>query len=427
MTDTAKDRERAICKVTYWGALVNVILTPAKLLAGIFGHSSAMIADAVHSLSDFATDLAVIVFVKIASKPSDDCHDFGHGKFETLSTVIIGIALFLVGSGILFSGAEKIIGIYHGRSIQSPGTIALAAAVVSIIAKELLYRYTKRAGDLYKSSAVVANAWHHRSDAFSSIGTFIGIGGAILLGDKWLVLDPIAAVIVSLLIYKVAYSLVMPGINELLEKSLPKEIEDEILALVAEDPAVTAPHNLRTRRLGAGMVGQVHIRVDGEMSVSASHKLTQHIEERIVKRFGEWAHIIVHVEPKKNNTGFTLVEVLIALALGVLVMLPALGVFSASLKASGRTVTMCQGHAAAQAALQTTAAWLRRGEPTDDLQILQMPMRIVVRVRQGEDPATQSVTAVADGAAGESRSYSVVVFPPIKKSPPANLAEGMVP
>ena len=300
MTDTAEARERAICKVTYWGAFVNVILTLAKLLAGIFGHSSAMIADAVHSLSDFATDLTVIVFVKIAAKPSDDCHDFGHGKFETLSTVISGLALFLVGTGIFVSGTEKIVDIYHGHNIQRPGSIALAAAVVSIIAKELLYHYTKRVGDLYNSSAVVANAWHHRSDAFSSIGTFIGIGGAILLGDKWLVLDPIAAVIVSLLIYKVAYSLVKPGISELLEKSLPKEIEDEILALVGEDPAVSDPHNLRTRRIGAGMVGQVHIRVDGDMSVSASHELTQHIEDRIVKRFGEWAHILVHVEPKKR-------------------------------------------------------------------------------------------------------------------------------
>ncbi len=299
MTETVAVRERAICRVTYWGALVNVILTAAKLLAGIFGHSSAMIADAVHSLSDFVTDIAVVVFVKMASKPSDDCHDFGHGKFETLSTVIIGLALFIVAGGIFYTGAEKIFDIYHGRIIRRPGLIALVAAAVSIGAKEILYRYTKRVGSLYQSQTVVANAWHHRSDAFSSIGTFIGIGGAILLGDTWLVLDPIAAVIVSLMIFKVAYSLVTPGVNELLEKSLPKELEDEILALIADEPDVSDPHNLRTRRLGAGIIAQIHIRLDGNMSVFASHEHTRHIEERMMEHFGEWAHIIVHVEPKR--------------------------------------------------------------------------------------------------------------------------------
>lgn len=299
MTDTAASRERTICRVTYWGALVNIVLTSAKLLAGIVGHSSAMIADAVHSLSDFATDIAVVVFVKIASKPSDECHDFGHGKFETLSTVIIGLALFLVAGGIFFTGAEKIIDIYHGQIIQRPGVVALLAAAVSIVTKEWLYRWTKRVGLRCESQAVVANAWHHRSDAFSSIGTFIGIGGAILLGDKWLVLDPIAAVIVSVMIFKVAYDLMIPGINELLEKSLPKELEDEILAIVSEEPDVSDPHNLRTRRLGAGIIAQIHIRLDGIMSVSASHEHTRHIEKRMRERFGEWTHIIVHVEPKK--------------------------------------------------------------------------------------------------------------------------------
>lgn len=300
MSESAeKKRERAICHVTYFGAWVNAILTTGKLLAGIFGHSSAMVADAVHSLSDFATDIAVIVFIKVASKPCDEDHDFGHGKFETLSTVIIGFALFLVGGGIFYSGTAKILAVLSGHRIPRPGLIALAAAVVSIVAKELLYRQTRKVGEIYDSQAVIANAWHHRSDAFSSIGTFLGIGGAIFLGDQWLVLDPLAAVIVSVLIVKVAYSIVKPGINELLEKSLPLETETEILRLVTEDPAIQNPHNLRTRRLGAGLIAQVHVRVAGDMSVTTSHELTRHIEDRIHERFGEWAHIIIHVEPMK--------------------------------------------------------------------------------------------------------------------------------
>jgi len=299
MSDMAGERERAICRVTYLGAWVNIVLTSAKLLAGIIGHSSAMVADAVHSLSDFATDVAVIVFVKVASKPSDEGHDFGHGKFETLSTVIIGIALFLVSAGIFWSGTSKIIDVSNGKLIPRPGIIALIAAALSITTKEFLYRQTRNVGVRYGSNAVIANAWHHRSDAFSSIGTFIGIGGAIFLGDRWLVLDPIAAVVVSLMIFKVAYEIVMPGINELLEKSLPKETEDDILRLVTVDPHVADPHNLRTRRLGGGIVAQVHIRVDGDMSVAASHEITRRIEERMHEKFGELAHIIVHTEPKK--------------------------------------------------------------------------------------------------------------------------------
>ncbi|NLE40315.1 MAG: cation transporter [Lentisphaerae bacterium] len=297
MQDTTELRERDICRVTYFGAWVNAVLTSGKLLAGIFGHSAAMVADAVHSLSDFATDLAVIVFIKVASKPSDESHDFGHGKFETLSAVIIGLALFAVGAGIFGAGAAKIVDVCNGKTIPRPGIVALIAAVASIATKELLYRQTRKVGEGYGSSAVVANAWHHRSDAFSSIGTFLGIGGAIVLGDRWLVLDPIAAVIVSLMIFQVAYEIVMPGLNELLEKSLPRDAEDDILRLVSVDPLVQDPHNLRTRRLGGGIVAQIHIRVPGEMSVAESHEITRHIEDRMHEKFGELAHIIVHTEP----------------------------------------------------------------------------------------------------------------------------------
>lgn len=287
-------------RVTLLGSLGNFGLLLFKFVAGIVGHSSAMIADAVHSLSDFITDMVVLVFVNISSKPQDESHDYGHGKYETLATSIVGIVLLAVGIGLLWEGASKIIGYYfQGEVLESPGKIALIAAIASIIVKEILYRITLRVGKRQNSQAVIANAWHHRSDAFSSIGTAIGIGGAILLGPKGRVLDPIAAVIVSMLIVKVALQLIWPAINDLLEKSLPKDIEDEIITIISETPEVKNPHNLRTRRIGNNFAIEIHIRVDGQMTVSRAHELTLQIEQKLRQKFGPHTHIALHVEPIK--------------------------------------------------------------------------------------------------------------------------------
>jgi len=291
-------RKKKIVRVTLVGSVVNLLLVILKFAAGVLGRSSAMIADAVHSLSDFATDLVVLIFIRISSKPRDEDHKYGHGKFETLATAIIGIVLFFVGLKLMWDGSDKIIGYYfRGEELTSPGIVALIAALVSIVAKEILYRYTKRVGKQVNSSSVVANAWHHRSDAFSSIGTALGIGGAILLGDNWNVLDPIAAVIVSLLILKVAVQLVLPAMNELLEKSLPPETEKEILEIIISTPGITNPHNLRTRRIGNNMAIEVHIRVDDNMTVTDAHKLTKIIENNLRERFGSGTFINLHVEP----------------------------------------------------------------------------------------------------------------------------------
>ena len=216
--ETAR-REREIYKVTIVGSVVNFLLLLFKFFAGIVGHSAAMLADAVHSLSDFVTDIIVLVFVRLSSKPEDADHDYGHGKYETLATAIIGLCLFIVGLGILWNGAQSIWHVIQGGVLPRPGMLALVAAVVSIVSKEALYQYTVFKGRKLQSQAVVANAWHHRSDAFSSIGTLVGIGGAILLGDAWCVLDPIAAVVVSFFILKVSVKLLVPSMNELLEKS----------------------------------------------------------------------------------------------------------------------------------------------------------------------------------------------------------------
>lgn len=240
-TTHTQQRERGIFRVTLWGSLVNFMLLVFKFAAGILGNSAAMLADAVHSLSDFITDLIVILFVRLSGKPCDTNHDYGHGKYETLATALIGVMLLLVGVGIFWSGAEKIGQYLCGKPLEAPGSIALIAAALSVVAKEALYHWTVARGRALQSQAVVANAWHHRSDALSSIGTLVGIGGAILLGDRWRVLDPLAAVVVSFFIVKVAIQLFVPSMEELLEKSLPADEERFIVETILQHRTTCVP------------------------------------------------------------------------------------------------------------------------------------------------------------------------------------------
>lgn len=299
MTVDTSTREKEIYRVTLVGFVVNLILSAAKLAAGILGRSGAMVADAIHSFSDMATDIVVIVFARISSKPKDDGHDYGHGKYETLATIIISLALAAVGIGILSSSIGSIRTIHEGGTLPRPGAVALVAAVVSIVAKEILYRYTVRVGRRIDSPSVIANAWHHRSDALSSLGTLAGIGCAYFLGEKWRIADPIAALLVAVFIFKIALDLIRTGLGELLEKSLPADVEQEILSIVTANPEIRSPHNLRTRRIGASIAIEVHVRVDGAMSVAHSHALTVDIEHRLRARFGAGTMIAIHVEPFK--------------------------------------------------------------------------------------------------------------------------------
>lgn len=292
-------REKEIYKVTLVGAVANLLLVGVKFVAGIAGRSGAMIADAVHSMSDFVTDLVVVAFVGISARPQDRSHDFGHGKFETIATMFIGLALAAAAIGIVVSGAGKIASWLQGEDIPSPGKIALWVALVSIAIKEILYQYTSRAGKRLKSSAVVANAWHHRSDALSSVGAAIGIGGAILLGDSWTVLDPLASIVVGAMLVKVAWDLLGPSIGELTEQSLPDDEEKEILDIIESVGGVSEPHNLRTRRIGAHIAAEVHIRLDGNMPLSEAHEKASMIERLFKERFGKDSHIIIHMEPQK--------------------------------------------------------------------------------------------------------------------------------
>jgi cation diffusion facilitator family transporter len=292
-------REGEIARVTLIGSVVNLLLMCLKAVAGVAGHSAAMISDAVHSLSDFVTDIIVLVFVRVSGRPQDDGHDYGHGKFETIATLFIGLALAAAAVAIVVSGAQKLAAWLQGEELPSPGMFALWAALISIIVKEILYHYTRIRGKRLDSPALVANAWHHRSDALSSIGAAIGIGGAILLGDRWTVLDPLASIVVGAMLVKVAWDLLGPSFRELTDSSLPANTENEMLAIINGVDGVKDPHSLRTRRVGNLIAAEVHIRLDGNLSLAEAHEKASEVERRIKERFGPQSHIIVHMEPWK--------------------------------------------------------------------------------------------------------------------------------
>ncbi len=296
-----KERERGIYKVTIIGGLVNLGLVLYKLTAGILGQSAAMIADAVHSLSDFITDIIVLVLVKISGKPCDDEHRYGHGKYETFATLIIGFILFIAGGMIAYEGSRDIIAVVKGATLPSPGMIAFWAAIVSILSKELLYRYIVIAGKKLRSDVVIANAWHHRSDSFSSIGTALGIGGAIFLGEKWTVLDPVAALIVSAFIIKMSFQLMKPAIDELMEKALPEEIESEIRGIVNSFDGVAGLHNLYTRKIGSCYAIELHIRMNGRAILQEVHQKVSEIEVELREKYGNNTHVMIRTEPVREE------------------------------------------------------------------------------------------------------------------------------
>ena len=294
-------REDEIARVTLTGSVVNLLLVGMKAVAGLVGHSAAMISDAVHSLSDFVTDIVVLIFVRVSGRPQDEDHDYGHGKYETLATLFIGLALAAAAVGIVVSGAGKLARWLQGEDLPAPGKIALWAALASIVAKELLFQYTRIKGKHLNSKALEANAWHHRSDALSSIGTAIGIGGAILLGSRWTVLDPLASIVVGAMLVKVAWDLLGPSFGELTDSSLPADMEQEMMDIIRGVPGVEDPHNLRTRRIGNRIAAEVHIRLDGALPLSEAHEKATEVERRFKERFGAQSHVIVHMEPNHKN------------------------------------------------------------------------------------------------------------------------------
>lgn len=295
--DETKRREKEITRVTIIGSIVNLLLTAGKIAASIVGQSAAMLADGIHSLSDFISDIVVIVCVRISSKGKDSDHDYGHGKYETMATLFVSLLLVVVGVEMLVSGIATITDFLNGSPLSTPGQIALWAALLSIAAKELLYQYTARASRKNNSPVLLANAWHHRSDALSSIGSAIGIGGAILLGEEWVVLDPIVCCCISIAILVAAVRMAIPSLNELLEISLPSEMEQEMIRIATEVEGVEGIHELKTRRNGPSIIIDAHMVVCPTMTIVEAHNISTEVERALRRRFGNEIQVHIHQEP----------------------------------------------------------------------------------------------------------------------------------
>lgn len=295
-----EERTRTIQTVTLWGAVCNLGLSALKMAAGLLGGSAAMVADAVHSLSDLVSDVVVVVFARIAGKGQDEGHDYGHGKFETLATLAVSLLLLVVGARMAASAVRQIVDVFNGATIAAPGTVALVAALVSIVVKEILYQWTARVGRRILSQVMIANAWHHRSDALSSLGSFVGIGGAILLGGRWTVLDPLVGAVISVVIIVVAVKMALPALSELTDASLPEEVESRISGIIASVEGVRNVHGLKTRHSGHYSIVEAHIVVDPDVSVAHAHGITVEAEDRLREVFGPEMQISLHVEPSED-------------------------------------------------------------------------------------------------------------------------------
>lgn len=283
--------------ITLTGLWINTALTVLKFIAGFLGNSTALIADAVHSLTDFVTDFVVIAGVRIAEKPVDETHRYGHGKIETLVTSFVAIMLMVAAAGIFYSGVTTIVGVIEGEQPRTPGIIALIVTGIAIAAKEGIFRYTLKRGKEIGSRSVIANAHHHRSDVLSSMGAFLGIGGAIVLGEEWAILDPLAGIIVSVFIFITAVKLITSTVHELVETSLGSETEQHIRDIADEVSGVSNPHNIRTRRVGRNIVMDIHINVRNDITVKEAHDIAHEVENKLKDIYGEGSIINVHIEP----------------------------------------------------------------------------------------------------------------------------------
>lgn len=286
--------------VTLVGLWSNLLLAVLKILAGFFGRSSAMIADGVHSASDLLTDLLVLIVVSFSRKGEDARHTFGYGKIEALGTFVISLILGIVALMIAAEGVKGIIDTLNGKVIPRPEWIALVMAIISIGVKEILFHYTRAAARKIGSSAMEANAWHHRSDAFSSVATLIGIAGAMFLGVKWRVLDPIAAILVSIIIVAMTWRLTVDSIKELLDMSLPRDVIAKATQIINETPGVTGFTQLRTRRNGSRKIFGLNIQVDPGLNIVKAHNIATELEKRLRETFGLETLVYIHIEPLAN-------------------------------------------------------------------------------------------------------------------------------
>jgi len=283
-------------RCTLVGLTSDVGLSMLKIAAGLFGRSSAILADGIHSISDTMTDALVYAMVRLSGKGIDERYRYGRGKYETLAAFLISIILVVVALGLMSEGIQDVWLAIKGEGLERPHNIALMVGIFAVIVKEGLYHYTRLKGKKTGSTALAAYAWHHRADALSTAATLLGVAGAMFLGERWRVLDPIAAIAVSVLILVLAYRMGRPAVEELLEVSLPQDEQDKISSIINSTPGVKSFHNLRTRRNGNLRVVDIHIKVDGDLSVSDSHDITRKIERELGNELGE-VMTNIHVEP----------------------------------------------------------------------------------------------------------------------------------
>jgi cation diffusion facilitator family transporter len=292
-----QSRTRQILRVTWVGLFANLGLSGLKFAGGILGGSQAVVADAVHSLSDITTDMAIILGVRYWTKPADDGHPHGHRQVEAVVTLSIGIVLAVVATGLLWNAVVNL----HEKEETSPGWIAFAAALASILCKEVLYRWTAAAGRRIRSMPLVANAWHHRSDAFSSIPVVVAVAGAAL-EPSWAFLDHVGAAAVSLFIYQAALKIVWPTLGKLIDSGAPEEDLNRIRMLAGEVKGVKDVHGLRTRYLGcSGLAVDLHIEVDGAMTVRKGHDISEEVKRRLLEKGPEVLDVVVHLEPNVTD------------------------------------------------------------------------------------------------------------------------------
>jgi cation diffusion facilitator family transporter len=285
-------REEYVRKVTWIGLLTNISLSGLKFAAGYFGRSQALIADAIHSLTDTTTDIAVIAGSHYWSRPPDESHPYGHRRLETLVTACIGLILAAAGIGIGWEAISTL----HKKAASPPGWIALFAAMVSIIAKEILYRWTATVGKRVKSPALAANAWHHRTDAISSLPVLVAVGGALLF-PSWSFLDHVGAAIVSIFILHAALKIIWPAISELIDAGAPKDIQEKIADIACNTSGVREIHAVRTRYISSSIQIDMHIVVDGSISVYEGHQIADNVESKLISRIPDILDVIVHVDP----------------------------------------------------------------------------------------------------------------------------------
>lgn len=297
-THSQRNREEKRC--TLVGMTSDICLSVLKIVTGIVGRSSAILADGIHSIGDTVTDGLVYAMVRLSGKGVDERYRYGRGKYETLAAFLISIVLVVIALGLMREGVEDVWQALNGKMLERPHNIALIVGIIAVVVKEGLYRYTRHKGNATGSAALKAYAWHHRADALSTAATLLGVAGAMFLGEQWRVLDPVAAIIVSILILVLAYRMGRPAVEELLEVSLPLDEQETISTIVSGTPGVKAFHNLRTRRNGNLRVVDIHIKVDGDLNVTQSHDITRDIEHRLADSLGE-VLANIHVEPYHGN------------------------------------------------------------------------------------------------------------------------------